>query len=168
MAEPAAPAPAPTPPALQAFVEALGLSSKPGVAAAALQPMQTFLAFDYGTRRTGVASGTRLLGAAQPLGVLAAQGKAQFALAEAYIRQWQPDALVVGLPFHPDGAAHENTERARWFMRGLHGRFGIPVLAVDERYSTTEALSAGASEREVDALSAVVILEQFLRALRAG
>jgi len=70
---------------------------------------------------------------------------------------------VVGVPFHPDGAEHENTLRARRFVRQLHGRFGLPVFEVDERYSTTEALSQGA--RDADAASACIILEQFLRSL---
>ncbi|RMX04901.1 Holliday junction resolvase RuvX [Corticibacter populi] len=126
---------------------------------------QTFLAFDYGTRRTGVAVGTRMLGSANPVGTLAAEGKAQFPLAAAYLDEWRPDALVVGIPFHPDGAEHENTLRARKFMRGLHGRFGLPVFGVDERYSTTEALAGGADERQVDAQSAAIILAQFLRSL---
>jgi RNase H-fold protein (predicted Holliday junction resolvase) len=42
------------------------------------------------------------------------------------VEQWHPDALVVGVPFHPDGAAHDNTERARRFGRQLHGRFHLP------------------------------------------
>jgi putative Holliday junction resolvase len=67
---------------------------------------------------------------------------------------------VVGVPFHPDGAAHDNTLRARRFARQLHGRFGLPVHEVDERYSTTEAASDGA--RDLDAASAAIILNQFL------
>ena len=77
--------------------------------------------------------------------------------------EWQPDALVVGVPFHPDGAEHENTRRARRFARQLRARFDLPVYEVDERYSTTEALSAGA--RDADAAAAAIILEQFLRSL---
>jgi putative Holliday junction resolvase len=69
----------------------------------------------------------------------------------------------VGVPFHPDGVAHENTERARRFARQLHGRFQLPVHEVDERYSTTEARSSGAAD--VDAASAAIILEQFLGSL---
>jgi RNase H-fold protein (predicted Holliday junction resolvase) len=42
-------------------------------------------------------------------------------------------------PVHPDGAPHDNTRRAQRFARQLHGRFGLPVHEVDERYSTTEA-----------------------------
>ena len=124
---------------------------------------QSFLAFDFGRKRTGVASGNRLLGHATPQGTIAAEGDARFAQIEKRIREWQPDALVVGVPFHPDGAEHENTMRARRFARQLHGRFGLAVYEVDERYSTTEALSGGA--RDADAASACIILEQFLRTL---
>lgn len=125
--------------------------------------LQTFLAFDFGLKRTGVASGNRLLRQASPQPTIAAQGEARFAPIEARIREWQPDALVVGVPFHPDGASHENTERARKFARQLHGRFKLPVFEVDERYSTTEALSEGA--KDADAASACIILEQFLRSI---
>lgn len=125
--------------------------------------LQTFLAFDFGPKRTGVATGNRLLRSAQPQATIQAEGDARFALVRARIDEWQPDALVVGVPFHPDGAAHENTARAHRFARQLHGRFGLPVFEVDERYSTTEALAAGA--RDADAMAACIILEQFLRSL---
>ena len=131
--------------------------------AAADSAVRSFLAFDYGTRRVGVALGNSLLRRAQPLKTVAAEGPARFAAIEALLREWQPDALVVGVPFHPDGAAHDNTLRARRFARQLHGRFGLPVNEVDERYSTVEALAQGAVD--VDAASAAVILDQFLRGL---
>jgi putative Holliday junction resolvase len=125
------------------------------------EPAQRFLAFDYGMKRVGVASGNALLGTAEPLRTVAAEGEARFEALGRLIREWQPDALVVGVPFHPDGAEHENTRRARRFARQLHGRFGLPVHEVDERYTTTEARSAGA--RDADAAAACLILEQFLR-----
>ena len=124
---------------------------------------QTFLAFDFGLKRTGVAVGNRLMGQATAQPTLRVEGQARGPLIEARLRDWQPDALVVGVPFHPDGAEHENTLRARKFARQLHGRFGLPVFEVDERYSTTEALAGGA--RDADAASACIILEQFLRSL---
>ncbi len=124
---------------------------------------QSFLAFDFGTRRTGVASGNRITRTATPQATVQAEGDARFQAIAARVREWQPDALVVGVPFHPDGAAHENTARARRFARQLRGRLQLPVYEVDERYSTTEALSAGA--RDADAAAACIILEQFLRAL---
>ena len=127
------------------------------------RPPETYLAFDYGLRRTGVASGSRTLGRGSPLRTIAAEGQARFAPIEALIREWRPDALVVGVPRHPDGADHENTRRAQRFARQLQGRFGLPVFEVDERYSTTEAQAAGAPD--ADAGAAAIILEQFLRSL---
>ena len=124
---------------------------------------QTFLAFDYGLKRTGFASGNRLTGTATPRGTIAAEGDARFPKIAERIQEWAPDALVVGVPFHPDGAAHENTLRAQKFARQLRGRYGLPVYEVDERYSTTEAHSLGA--KDADAASAAIILEQFLRSL---
>ena len=125
--------------------------------------LQTFLALDLGLKRTGVAFGSRLLRSAQLQPTLRAEGDARFALVAARLAEWQPDALVIGVPFHPDGASHENTARALKFARQLRGRFGLPVFEVDERYSTTEALAGGAID--ADAASACIILEQFLRSL---
>ena len=125
---------------------------------------QTFLAFDFGTKRTGVAVGNRLLRTATAQPTIRAEGSdARLAEAQARVKEWQPDALVVGVPFHPDGASHDNTARARKFARQLRGRCGMPVYEVDERYSTTEALASGA--RDPDGAAACVILEQFLRSL---
>jgi putative holliday junction resolvase len=123
--------------------------------------LQTFLAFDFGTLRTGVAFGNRLLRSARPLATIKAQGDARMVQVGLRVQEWQPDALVVGVPLHPDGAEHENTLRASRFARQLRGRFKLPVFEVDERYSTTEALGNGA--RDADAGAACVILEQFLR-----
>ncbi|MCD8515584.1 MAG: Holliday junction resolvase RuvX [Burkholderiaceae bacterium] len=124
---------------------------------------QTFLAFDFGLKRTGVASGNRLTRTATPQATIRAEGDARFAHIAARLKEWQPDALVVGIPTHPDGAAHENTARALKFARQLRGRFNKTVYEVDERYSTTEAHSLGA--QDADAASACIILEQFLRSL---
>ena len=126
--------------------------------------IQQFLAFDFGAKRTGAASGNRVFGGASPLPTIKAEGAdARFAAIEQLIREWQPQALVIGVPYHPDGAPHENTARALKFGRQLRGRFRLPVYEVDERYSTTEALASGA--KDADAASACIILEQFLRSL---
>ncbi len=121
------------------------------------------MCFDYGTRRVGVATGNTLLCQAQPLKTVAAEGDARFAAIARLIAEWQPAALVVGVPFHPDGAAHDNTQRARRFARQLHGRFRLPVHEVDERYTTTEAHAMGASD--ADAAAAAIILDQYFRNL---
>ena len=126
-------------------------------------PVLSYLAFDFGTQRTGVATGNSLLRQASPLTSVAAEGEARFAPIGQLVRAWQPDALVIGVPLHPDGTPHDNTRRAQRFGRQLQGRFHLPVHAVDERYSTTEALASGAAD--VDAASAAVILDQYLRSL---
>lgn len=122
---------------------------------------QTLLAFDFGLKRTGVATGNTLTRSAQPLRTVAAEGDARFEAIAKLIAEWQPAALVVGVPFHPDGAPHDNTRRAQRFARQLHGRFRLPVHEVDERWSTTEALADGA--RDADAAAAAILLEQYFR-----
>ena len=59
--------------------------------------LQTFLAFDYGLKRTGVAVGNRLTRGAQPQSTIAAEGDARFAKVGKLIQEWQPDALVIGV-----------------------------------------------------------------------
>ncbi len=125
----------------------------------ASQPL-SFLAFDFGTRRVGIASGNTLTRTATPLTTIAAVGDARLAAIDVLIEEWRPAALVVGVPFHPDGAGHVNTARARKFGRELKTRFGLPVHEVDERYTTTAASAAG--EADLDAGAAAIILEQFL------
>ena len=123
----------------------------------------TVLAFDYGTRRVGVACGNTLTRSATPLAAIAVEGDARFAAIGRLVAEWRPDALVVGVPRHPDGTPHDMTRRAERFARQLHGRFGLTVHQVDERYSTTEAHALlGAARGDIDAVSAAVILEQFL------
>lgn len=127
--------------------------------AAAPSSLQSFLSFDFGTRRIGVASGTRLLGAAEPRDTIRS---GDFDAIAALIRTWQPDALVIGVPRHPDGAPHEMTAKAQNFGRRLAGRYHLPVFEVDERYTSVEAESQGARD-DVDAAAAALILEQFFR-----
>jgi putative holliday junction resolvase len=128
--------------------------------------LQTFLAFDFGIQRTGVATGNRLTRTASPQATINATNDTRLDKVAARVNEWQPDALVVGVPFHPDGAAHDNTARAQKFARQLRAKFSLPVFEVDERYSTTEAKSLYAiGAKDADAASACIILEQFLRSL---
>ncbi|MEO8542234.1 MAG: Holliday junction resolvase RuvX [Burkholderiaceae bacterium] len=126
--------------------------------------LDSFLALDFGTRRTGVAYASRMLGQARPLATIDAHASAlRLQQVQARVTEWQPQALVVGIPLHPDGAEHQNTLLARKFARSLRNRFKLPVFEVDERYSTTAALSEGA--QDPDAGAACVILDQFLRSI---
>jgi putative Holliday junction resolvase len=131
------------------------------VAAPAAPPHLSFLAFDFGTRRVGVAAGNTLTGSARPLRTLVGGAAPPFEAIARLVDEWRPDALVVGVPLHPDGAPHANTRRARRFAQQLEQRFGLPVHPVDERYTTTEARAQRAGD--LDAAAAAIILEQFLR-----
>lgn len=123
---------------------------------------QTLIAFDFGLKRIGVATGNTLLRRASALRTITSNNvAARFTQIDALLKEWQPQALVVGVPFHPDGAAHEMTRLARRFARQLAGRFHLPVHEVDERYTTVEALSAGATEATADAAAAALILDQY-------
>ena len=136
-----------------------------GVGQEARGAVGSYLAFDFGTRRVGVASGNALTRTATPLRTLRADGAAPLQAIGALIDEWRPDALVVGVPRHPDGAAHDNTRRAQRFARQLQARFRLPVHEVDERYTTVEARAGGA--RDLDAAAAALILEQFLAGVQA-
>ncbi len=122
-----------------------------------------FLAFDVGLKRTGVASGNQLTQTTTPLGTLHSKNKKErLAKVMDAIRQWQPNALVVGVPYHPDGAPHEMTRMAQNFAQDLRMASRLPVFEVDERYSSVEAMTQGAKAHELDAQSACIILAQFL------
>lgn len=120
----------------------------------------SILGFDFGLKRIGVAVGNTILRQAQALCIIeAAQNDAKFAQIAALIKEWSPVLCVVGLPLHPDGAAHEMTARCQRFAHQLEGRFGVATALVDERYSSA-VLSAQHGER-VDDQSAALILQQY-------
>ena len=113
------------------------------MAAEPLATETTILAFDFGTRRIGVAVGNTLIRIAHPLTTIdKSSAEARFAAIADLIAQWRPGALIVGRPVHADGAAHAMTDLAEKFARQLEGRFAIPVARADERYSTREATTA--------------------------
>jgi len=131
------------------------------------------LGFDFGLARIGVAVGELESGTAHAIETIADEaGKVRFARIAALLEEWRPVALVVGLPLHPDGSEHDLTHRCRRFANQLHGRFGLPVSLVDERYSSLEAgrelAQAGLAGRrarpQLDAAAAQVILQHFLDA----
>ena len=125
------------------------------------RPM-TILAFDYGTRRVGVAVGNTETRVSQALKTIAAaNADALFQELGNLMKEWQPDQIIVGLPTHPDGSEHEMTAKAKRFGNQLHGRFNLPVSWVDERY--TSAVLAGDPQMHdnLDAHSAALILEQY-------
>lgn len=122
----------------------------------------TMMAFDYGTRRVGVAIGNSMTKVGQALRVIAAPSSdALFREIENLLEEWQPDQLVVGRPVHPDGSPHEMTAKAVRFGNQLHGRFHLPVNWVDERYTSVILEGDPQMHDNLDAQSAALILEQY-------
>jgi putative Holliday junction resolvase len=134
-------------------------------------PQGTLLAFDFGVKRIGAAVGETALGIAHPLTTIhAADKQRRYAAIEALVREWQPAALIVGLPSHLDGTEHEISRLARKFAAELGGRFKLPVEFVDERLTSAAAESTlgesgvAAHKRKavLDAVAAQHILQDFL------
>lgn len=134
-------------------------------------PLKLLLGFDYGTKQIGVAVGQPITGQARELCILKAQnGIPDWQKVEALIREWQPDAIVVGLPLNMDGSPSAMSVRAEKFARRLNGRFNLPVHMQDERLTTFEAKGQRLSEGQrgsyrdnpVDALAAALLLESWL------
>jgi putative pre-16S rRNA nuclease len=114
----------------------------PEAAMAITTTQGTLLAFDFGTKRVGVAIGNTRSGSARPLTTLHCEKNDQrFAAIAKLIEEWQPAALVVGLPCNDDGTLHELTRLCRRFAQRLKGRFNLPTVLVDERYTSAAASS---------------------------
>jgi len=132
----------------------------------------TLLGFDFGLVRVGVAVGELETGQASALVTISGEASApRFATIEKLLGEWRPVGLVVGIPSHLDGTAHELTARCRRFANQLRGRYSLPVMESDERLSSAAAESVleEAGQRDwrarkpvLDAVAAQIILQHFL------
>jgi putative Holliday junction resolvase len=128
---------------------------------AAFIPQGTLLAFDFGTRRIGVAIGNTMLRRANPLTTInEEQTEARFAAIASLLIEWQPCAMVVGLPGNVDGTPHELSALCRRFANRLKGRFNLPTILVDERY-TSLAASAQLNEEGIHGRKQKALLDQY-------
>ena len=142
-------------------------------------PANTLLSFDYGRRRIGIAVGQAITQSAGPLGTARnGQDGPDWTAIDAYIEEWCPDLLVVGMPYHADGSVSDMTEEVQGFADELR-RFGIPLETVDERFTSLEAEAVLRDQRaagrrgrvrkeHVDATAAVIIAQRWLLDEDAG
>ena len=125
-------------------------------------PDLTVLAFDYGLKKIGVAIGNTLIAQARPLEILRPITRQQrFEQLEMLLHQWQPDAIVVGIPLTADKAEQHASLRCRRFANQLHGRYGLTVHLINEYGSSMEAQSLLGTHDEDDAMAAAVILQRW-------
>lgn len=121
----------------------------------------TLLAFDFGSKRIGIAVGNTLLRRASPLTTIGEEKTdARFARIAALLKEWQPDALVVGLPANDDGTPHALTALCRRFANRLKGRFKLPTILLDERY-TSLAASAQLDEEGIHGMKQKSLIDQY-------
>ena len=142
-----------------------------------LEHIQSVLGFDFGTKKTGVAIGQRVTATAAPLSPLVMRdGIPDWTLIERLLKEWQPQALIVGLPLNMDDTESELSHLARKFARRLHGRFNLPVFMVDERLSSRAArdlLDEVAERRKgkkpsLDSTAAALMVESWLAQPECG
>jgi putative Holliday junction resolvase len=136
--------------------------------------LTTLLAFDVGARRIGVAVGNTVSNSARELGVLDVHAAGpDWPALDRWMREWKPDALVVGDPATLDGGDQPIRRAARGFALELRRRYALPVGQVDERTSSIEAAQRFAAGRasgtrkrhqaaQLDAVAAAIILERWL------
>ena len=146
------------------------MNAKGASSATAAARQGTVLAFDFGTRKIGVAMGNTLVRVAHPLMTIEGEAnRVRFAAIDALFAQWTPDLLVIGRPTHADGTEHGMTARAERFARQLESRYGLPVMRVDERFTTLAAATVlaekgihGRARRAAqDAVAAQLILQSW-------
>lgn len=134
-------------------------------------PEGIYLAFDFGYKRIGVAVGQSLTKTASPVTTLSAMtGIPNWDEVAKLLKRWKPNGLIVGLPTCIDGKEQYTTQASKDFAQQLWERFSIPVHMVDERLTTVEARARlytkggyrKIQQSQVDAVAAVIILEQWL------
>lgn len=118
------------------------------------------MAFDYGTKRIGVAVGQGVSRTATALRIVAAKaGQPQWHEMTKLIDEWLPALFVVGYPTYEDGRRHPLSDEIERFSRRLSGRYNRPVEFADERLSSFEASrNSAAQDRGLDAEAARIIL----------
>lgn len=127
-------------------------------------PEETLLAFDYGTKKLGVAIGNTVLRQARPLDIILEPTRiGRFNRIAALIDTWRPERLVVGLALDTDGSDQYATNRCRRFAHQLEGRYRLPVELVDERGSSVQAQRIAGNAHD-DAVAAAIILQRYFDA----
>jgi len=130
------------------------------------------LAFDFGLKRIGIATGNLLTRTASPLKTLISKETPPWAEIDTLISEWRPDVLVVGDPGELADSGLRDALAA--FVAGLDNRYGLPVERADERFTSAEAQSSLRAGRRkgiynrrlqktaIDSQAARLIAEQWM------
>ena len=136
---------------------------------------QVVLAFDFGLKRIGLASGESLTGSSAPLPAVRNGTAPDWHAIDRQVASLRPGQLVVGSPYNADGTPGTLSDAATRFAHALGQRYDLPVARVDERYSSIDAAgrlkerrATGVHRRrlrreDVDSAAAAVILERWFQ-----
>jgi putative holliday junction resolvase len=123
---------------------------------------ETYLGFDFGNKKIGVAVGHLVTGIASPLLTLRSSNQnPDWDGITKLINEWQPIALVVGISKQDDGTDNLITPRMLKFCRQLNGRYNLPVHQQDEALSTFEAKQMLFDEVKVNATKLWAVQDQL-------
>ena len=130
-------------------------------------PVKTLLAFDYGTKKIGLAVGQNISCTATPLGtVKVTKGQGYWLQIDRIIQEWQPNNLLIGWPVNMDGSDSEILEKTQLFIKELQIRYSINCIKVDERLTSIIAKQTikerGVTQFDVDSMAAQIILQAWL------
>lgn len=132
---------------------------------------KVLIAFDFGQRRIGVATGNLLTRTAAPLTTVKVGADLPWQDIDRIIADWRPEHLIVGQPGQGPLAA-----QVEHFVTALRQRYGLDVATVDETLTSHAAQARVRDARrggylrrknasaEIDRLAACVIAEQWLGA----
>ncbi len=133
---------------------------------------RVILAFDFGLKNIGIAIGQEVTGSAETFYSLKAKnGKPNIDELDKIIYEWKPSLLLVGDPLNMDDSVSNMKLEAEKFSTFIKNRYGIPIVLVDERLTTREALDRIKSKREYlhksyldkHSVSAQIIFESWFR-----
>ena len=130
-------------------------------------PVKTLLAFDYGTKKIGLAVGQNISCTATPLGTIkVTKGQGYWLQIDRIIQEWQPNNLLIGWPVNMDGSDSEILEKTQVFIKELQIRYSINCIKVDERLTSIIAKQTiaerGVTQFDVDSMAAQIILQAWL------
>jgi len=132
----------------------------------------TYVGFDFGNKKIGVAVGQTTTAIASPLKTIRSiKQQPNWELISQMMNEWRPAGLVVGVSKQADGSDNLITPRMLKFCRQLEGRYNLPVHQIDEAFSTFEAKQMLFDDLHVsaeklwdvqDQLAAQLILQSWL------
>ncbi len=124
---------------------------------------RTVVAFDFGLRNIGIATGQSVTHTANEVTTLRARdGIPDWSAVDAIVNAWQPDVLLVGLPLNMDGSIGDMASRAQRFAKHLGARYPMTVELVDERLTSFEARGLSRDLDAQHAIAARLIAETYL------